>query len=342
MAVAAPARQLTYAQAIHEALRQEMRRDARVVLMGEDVVGGATRDEEGLADSWGGPFGMSKGLVVEFGRQRVLDTPISEMGFIGAAVGAAATGLRPVADLMFIDFIGSGLDQVLNQGAKLRYMFGGKSRVPMTIMTAIGAGLSAASQHSQILYSFFVHIPGLKVVAPSDAYTAKGLMASAIRDDDPVIVCNHKAMFATKSDCPEEEYTLPLGKGRIIREGTDVTLVGISRMTWMCRDAAKQLAKDGIEAEVVDVLSLSPLDDELILSSVAKTRRVVVVDEAHPRCSMATDIAALIADRAFDSLDAPVKTVTAPHAPVPFSPVLEAAYIPSADNVAATARQLFE
>ena len=323
MAVATATRQITYGQAIGEALRQEMRRDRMVVLMGEDIAGGAGRDHQGLGDSWGGPFGMSKGLVAEFGRERILDTPISEMGFIGAAVGAAATGMRPVADLMFVDFIGSGLDQVLNQGAKLRYMFGGKSRVPMTIMTAIGAGLQAASQHSQMLYSIFVHIPGLKVVAPSDAYTAKGLMAAAIRDDDPVIVCNHKALFAIRGECPEEDYVLPIGKARIVQEGKDVTLVGISRMTQMCRDAARALARDGIQAEVVDVLSLSPLDDETILQSVAKTRRVVVVDESHPRCSMATDIAAMIADRGFDSLDAPVKMVTAPHAPVPFASTLE-------------------
>jgi len=342
MAVSTATRQLLYGQAINEALRQEMQRDPRVLVMGEDVAGGATRDEQGLGDSWGGPFGLTRGLVKEFGRDRVLDTPISEMGFIGAAVGAAATGLRPVADLMFIDFIGSGLDQVMNQGAKLRYMFGGKTRVPMTIMTAIGAGLQAASQHSQMLYSMFVHIPGLKVVAPSDAYTAKGLMAAAIRDDDPVIVCNHKALFAVKGDCPEEEYTLPIGKARLVREGSGVTLVGMSRTTSTCQQAANLLARDGIEAEVVDVLSLSPLDEQTILGSLAKTRRVVIVDESTPRCNMATDIAALIADQGFDLLDAPVKRVTAPHAPVPFAPVLEAAFIPSAERVAETARSLFD
>jgi pyruvate/2-oxoglutarate/acetoin dehydrogenase E1 component len=342
MAVETATRQLLYGQAITEALRQEMRRDPRVLVMGEDIAGGAGRDDQGLGDAWGGPFGLTKGLVGEFGRDRILDTPISEMGFFGAAVGAAGTGKRPVADRMFLEFIGSALDQVMNQGAKLRYMFGGKARVPMTIMTAIGAGLSAASQHSQILYPMFVQIPGLKVVAPSDAYTAKGLMATAIRDDDPVIVCNHKALFAVKGDCPEGEYTLPLGKARITRVGKDVTLVGMSRMTNTCNDAAKLLAKDGIEAEVVDVLSLSPLDEETILSSVGKTRRVVVVDESHPRCSMATDIAALIADKGFDLLDAPIKCVTAPHAPVPFAPILEAAYIPSKERIADTARALFD
>jgi len=342
MAVETATRQLLYGQAITEALRQEMHRDPRVLVMGEDIAGGAGRDDQGLGDSWGGPFGLTKGLVKEFGRDRILDTPISEMGFIGAAVGAAATGMRPVADLMFVDFIGSALDQVMNQGAKLRYMFGGKAHVPMTIMTAIGAGLSAASQHSQVLYPMFVQIPGLKVVAPSDAYTAKGLMAAAIRDDDPVIVCNHKALFAVKGDCPEEEYILPLGHARITREGKDVTLVGMSRMTNTCNDAAKLLARDGIEAEVVDVLSLSPLDEATILSSVAKTRRVVIVDESHPRCSMATDIAALIADKGFDLLDAPIKCVTSPHSPVPFAPILETAYIPSKERIADTARALFD
>ncbi len=342
MATTVATRQILYGQAINEALRQEMRRDPTVVVMGEDVAGGATRDDQGMGDAWGGPFGLTKGLLAEFGRERVLDTPISEMGFIGAAVGAAATGMRPVADLMFVDFLGSALDQVMNQAAKLRYMFGGKAKVPMTIMTAIGAGLNAASQHSQVLYSFFVHLPGLKVVAPSDAYTAKGLMAAAIRDDDPVIVCNHKALFSVKGDCPEEEYVLPLGQARLLREGKDVTLIGMSRMAMVCRDAARMLEKDGINAEVVDVLSLSPLDEDTILRSVGKTRRVVIVDESHPRCNMATDIAALIADKGFDLLDAPIKRVTGPHAPVPFSPVLESAYIPSAERVAATARELLD
>lgn len=331
-------RAITTIQALNEALRQEMERDPAVIVMGEDVSGGAGRRDQGIEDAWGGPFGETKGLVRAFGPERVIDTPISETGFIGAAVGAAATGLRPVAELMFIDFVGVCFDQLLNNAAKMRYMFGGKARIPLTILTHYGAGINAAAQHSQSLYAIFVHVPGLKVVAPSDAYTAKGLLISAIRDDDPVIFCNHKVLLRAKAVVPEEPYTFPIGKAQIKREGSAVSLIGIGRMTGLCERAADDLAKEGIAAEVVDVLSLSPLDEDTILSSVRKTKRAVVVDEATPRCGMAADLAALIGREVFDYLDAPVQTVTAPHTPVPFSPALEKAYLPSPARIAEAAR----
>ncbi len=331
-------RVITTIQALNEALRQEMERDPTVVVMGEDVSGGAGRRDQGIEDAWGGPFGETKGLIRAFGPDRVIDTPISETGFIGAAVGAGATGLRPVAELMFIDFVGVCFDQLLNNAAKMRYMFGGKARIPLTVLTHYGAGINAAAQHSQSIYAMFVHVPGLKVVAPSDAYTAKGLLIASIRDDDPVIFCNHKVLLRARANVPEEAFTIPIGRADVKRVGSAVSLIGIGRMTQICLQAAERLAQDGVEAEVVDVLSLSPLDEDTILSSVRKTKRAVVVDEAYPRCSLATDLAALIGREVFDYLDAPVQTVTAPHTPVPFSPALEKAYVPNADRVVEAAR----
>lgn len=326
--------------AINEALRQEMRRDASVIVLGEDIAGGAGREEEGLADAWGGPFAEYKGLLGEFGAQRVLDTPISEMGFLGASVGAAVTGLRPVAELMFVDFLGVCLDPIMNQAAFMRYMSGGKVTVPMTMITHVGAGVGMAAQHSKMLYSFFTHIPGLKVVAPSSAYNAKGLLTAAIRDDDPVIFCIHKLLLGRAEHVPEEPYEFPIGKARIAREGKDVTLIGAAFSTSVCLQAAEALKEDGVAAEVVDLLSLSPLDEETVLGSVRRTGRVVVVDEGFPRCGLAADIASLIAEQAFDDLDGPVKKVTAPHSPVPFSRPLEMAFMPSAGEVREAARQL--
>ncbi len=326
-------RVLSVREAITEALREEMRRDPAVVLMGEDVAGGAGRDAEGLSEAWGGAFAEYKGLYREFGPNRVLDTPISEMGYLGTAVGAAATGMRPVAELMFVDFIGVCLDQLMNQAAFLRYMSGGRATVPLTLITHIGAGVGMAAQHSKVLYSFFTHIPGLKVVAPSSARQAKGLLTSAIRDDDPVVFCVHKLLLGQSEPVPEEPYETPLGQARVLREGTDVTLIGAALTARTCLDAATALEKDGVSAEVVDLQSLSPLDEATVVASVAKTGRAVVVDEDFPRCGLASDVAALIAEKAFDHLDAPVRTVTAPHAPVPFSRPLETAFIPSAAKV---------
>ncbi len=334
-------REIRYAQAQNEAIRLSMRRDPNVIVMGEDIAGGAGRAHLGIIDAWGGPFRSTKGLIQEFGPERVRDTPLSEGAFIGTAIGAATVGLRPIVELMFIDFLGVCLDQILNNGAKLRYMLGGQVSVPVTILTRIGAGTGSAAQHSESFYSVIAHIPGLKCVAPSDAYTAKGLLAAAILDDDPVIVCDHKRLLNNTGPVPEEEYTLPLGKARILRHGRDVTLVGISLMTSVCMEAAEVLAKQGVDAEVVDLLSLSPLDEETVLGSVGKTGRIVIVDEDTPRCSVATDIAALAADRAFDLLDAPPKTVTAPHTPVPYSRPLEGLYVPNVDRVVATVSSLW-
>lgn len=326
-------RTLTFSQAINEPLCLAMRKDEKVILMGEDVAGGAQVDHLQDEEAWGGVMGVTKGLVQEFGRERVLDTPISEAGFIGAAAAAASTGLRPVAELMFNDFIGSCLDQVMNQAAKLRYMFGGKAKVPLTIRTMFGAGFRAAAQHSQTLYAIFTHMPGIKVVVPSTPADAKGLLLASIADDDPVIFFEDKTLYSKSGEVPEGEYTIPLGKADIKRAGSDLTIVAIGKMVHTALEAADQLAQKGIEAEVVDPRTLSPLDEETILASVAKTNRLIVIDEANPRCSVARDIAAMVADKGFDTLDAPIKTITAPHTPVPFSPALEDLYLPNASRV---------
>jgi len=333
-------RQMTYAQAINEAMRLEMRRDPRVILMGEDVAGGATVSGFEGEDAWGGVLGVTKGLVQEFGRERVLDTPITEAGFIGAAVGAAATGLRPIAELMFVDFFGVCMDQIFDQGAKLRYMFGGKASCPLVIRTMIGAGMGAAGQHSGCHYSVFTHMPGIKTVVPSTPADAKGLLAAAIRDDDLVMFFENKMLYAMNGEVPEGEYVIPLGKADIKRKGMDVTVVAISRMVHQALAAADALQADGISIELVDPRTLSPLDEETILTSVAKTHRLVIVDEDNPRCSAATDIAALVVEKAFTELDAPIKRVTAPHTPVPFSPPLEQFYVPSPERIVAAIQEI--
>jgi len=334
-------RQLNFGQALNEAMRQEMRRDPKVILMGEDVAGGAGVEHLHGDDAWGGVLGVTKGLVKEFGRERVLDTPISESGFIGAAVGAAVTGLRPIAEMMFVGFMGVCFDQLLNQGAKLRYMFGGKAKVPLVIRTICGGGYRAAAQHSQVLYSLFTHIPGLKTVIPSTPYDAKGLLIASIRDDDPVIFFEDITLGAMKGPVPEEPYMIPLGKADIKRAGKDVTIIAIGKMVHHALKAADELQQRGKSAEVIDPRSLSPFDEEAVLASVKKTGRLVVVDESHPRCSMASDIAALVADKGFDYLNGPIKTVTAPHTPVPFSPPLEDHYLPNAQKITAAALALF-
>lgn len=321
----------TFREAINEALAQEMRRDERVIIMGEDNAGGA--GAPGEDDAWGGVLGVTKGLMPEFGRGRVLDTPITESAFIGAAVGAAATGLRPVAELMFVDFLGVCFDQIYNQAGKFRYMFGGNAVTPLVVRTMYGAGFRAASQHSQCLYPIFTHCPGLKVVVPSSPYEAKGLLIQAIRDDDPVIFFEHKVMYDDEEEVPDELYTIPFGEANITREGGDVTIVAIGRMVQFANAVADDLAKEGIGVTVVDPRTTSPLDEETILEQVEETGRLVIVDEATPRCSMAADIARLAAEKAFPALKAPIKTVTAPHTPVPFSPELEDLYIPGPDDI---------
>ena len=335
-------RQLTFAEAIREAMQLAMRQDENVILMGEDVAGGAEVDHLQDEEAWGGVMGVTSNLVQEFGRDRIFDTPISEAGYIGAAVTNAATGMRPIAELMFNDFIGSCLDEVMNQGAKLRYMFGGKAKVPLVIRTMHGAGFRAAAQHSQSLYGMFTAIPGIKVVIPSTPYDAKGLLLAAIEDDDPVVFFEDKTLYNMKGEVPEGHYTVPLGKGEVKRPGSDMTIVGIGKQVNTALEAAAKLTEKGMEAEVIDPRSSSPLDEKVILDSVMKTNHLIIVDEAAPRCNMATDIAALVADKGFDHLDAPIKRVTAPHSPVPFSPVLEDHYLPTADKIMKAVAEITE
>ncbi|NMO78670.1 alpha-ketoacid dehydrogenase subunit beta [Niallia alba] len=333
-------RKITFSQAINEAMDIAMERDNKVILIGEDVAGGATVDHLQDEEAWGGVFGVTKGLANKYGRKRVIDMPIAEAGYMGAAVASAVTGLRPISELMFNDFIGSCLDEVLNQGAKMRYMFGGKARVPLTIRTNHGAGASAAAQHSQTLYGMFTAIPGLKVVVPSNPYDAKGLLLSAIEDDDLVVFFEDKTLYSMKGEVPEGYYTIPLGKAEVKRAGSDLTIVAIGKMVHVAMEAADILASKGVEVEVIDPRSLSPLEEEPILESVEKTGRLIIVDEANPRCSVAADIAALVANKGFDYLDAPIKTITAPHTPVPFATNLEQLYIPNAEKVINTAYEL--
>ena len=330
-------RQLTFQQAINEALAQEMERDKTVILMGEDVAGGS--GTEGQMDAWGGPLGITKGLWGRFG-DRVMDTPISESAFVGAAIGAAVSGLRPVAELMFVDFMGVCFDQIFNQAAKFRYMFGGKAVTPLVVRTMCGAGFRAAAQHSQCLYPIFTHIPGLKCVVPSTPYDAKGLLIQSIRDNDPVIFFEHKLLYPMQGEVPEEPYAIPFGEANFVREGDDVTIVTLGRMVHVASDAAALLAKDSIDCEIIDLRTTSPLDEDSVLESVEKTGRVVVVDESSPRCNLATDISALIAEKAFASLKAPIRMVTPPHTPVPFSDVLEDLYIPDVSKIASAVRDV--
>ena len=332
--------QKSFRQALNEALRLEMRHDAGVIVLGEDVAGG--KGASGEQDAWGGAFGVTKGLLGEFGPERVRDTPITESAFVGAAAGAAMCGLRPVAEIMFVDFIGSCLDQVTNQAAKFRYMFGGKARTPMVLRATYGAGTGSASQHSQTLHPIFAHIPGLKVAVPSTPYDAKGLLIQAIRDDDPVIFLENKVLYDTVGEVPDRAYVVPFGEAAVPREGGDVTVVAFGRMVQVALEAAGRLAAEGIECAVIDPRTPSPLDAETILESVEETGRLVVVDESYPCCSLAANVAALAAEEAFGALKAPVLKVTPPHAPVPYAPELERAYIPSPERVEAAVRRVVE
>jgi pyruvate/2-oxoglutarate/acetoin dehydrogenase E1 component len=330
--------QKSFRQALNEALHHEMARDPSVLLIGEDVTGGAGAN--GDKDAWGGVFGVSRGLLGQFGPERVRDTPISEAAFIGAAAGAALTGMRPVAEIMFSDFFGVCLDQIMNQAAKFRYMFGGRARTPLVIRATYGAGSRSASQHSQSFHSIMTHIPGLKVVIPSNPYDAKGLLLQAIRDDDPVIFLEHKMLYDTVGEVPDRAYTIPFGEARVVRDGKDVLIIAIGRMVLVAEEAARLLASEGISACVIDPRTTSPLDEETLEEFAREIGRVVIVDESNPRCSIATDISALLADRCFDDLKAPIKLVTAPHSPVPYAPNLEDAYIPTPAAVAGAAKMI--
>jgi pyruvate/2-oxoglutarate/acetoin dehydrogenase E1 component len=324
-------RSITYSDAINEALATEMERDETVVLFGEDVAGGT--GSPGEDDAWGGAFAVTKGLKGRF-PDRVLDTPISEAAITGAAAGAAVSGLRPVVEIMFCDFMGLAMDQVMNQAAKFRYMFGGKVNTPLVVRTAYGTGEQAAAQHSQTVYAMLAAIPGLKVAAPATPRDAKGLLIEAIADPDPVVFFEHKMLYdQVRGDVPEERYTVPFGEADVAREGSDVTVVAIGGMRRFALEAADSLAARGIECEVVDPRTLSPLDEDTIFDSVESTGRLVVVDEGPPVCGMAADIVSRVARNCFDSLRAAPATVTAPHTPVPFSPKLERLYTPDAARV---------
>jgi len=322
-------KQMTYAEAIRDGLRVEMKRDPSVYIAGEDV---------GI---YGGVFGVTAGLMEEFGPGRVLDTPISETAIVGHAVGAAAAGLRPIVDVMFIDFMGICLDELFNQAAKMRYMFGGKAKIPLVLNTSCGAGISAAAQHSQSLEAWFAHIPGIKTVMPSMPADAKGLMVAAIRDDNPVMFIGHKQLMALEGEVPEGEYLQPLGKAEVKREGSDVTIVAWSLMVHKALAAAIALAGEGVNVEVLDLRTLVPLDKDAILKSVAKTSKLVIVHEAVRTGGFGGEIAAIVAEEGFDLLDAPIKRVTAPDTPIPFSPVLESAFLPNEEKIIKAVRKLF-
>jgi acetoin:2,6-dichlorophenolindophenol oxidoreductase subunit beta len=321
-------RTLTFAQAVNEALTEELRRDDTVFVIGEDVAEAGT------------PFKVLAGLVEEFGPERVLDSPISEPGITGLGVGAAMTGLRPVVDIMFGDFLTLVMDQLANQAAKTHYMSGGKLTVPLTLRTTMGATRRSAAQHSQSLHAWVAHIPGLKVVLPSTPADAKGLLKTAIRDDNPVVFIEDKMDYAVKGEVPDGEYTIPFGVADVKRAGEDVTIVATSSMIRVALAAAEQLESDGISAEVIDPRTLVPLDVETLVRSAEKTGRAIVVDEGHQRYGVSAELAAVIADRAFYSLDAPVKRLAALDVPIPFSPPLEDVTVPTPDLVAQTAREL--
>ncbi|WP_371362536.1 Acetoin:2,6-dichlorophenolindophenol oxidoreductase subunit beta [Sporomusa rhizae] len=321
-------KEMTYAEAIREGMRVEMKRDPNVYIWGEDV------------GKFGGCFGVTSGLFEEF-PGRVLDTPISETAIVGAAVGAAAAGLRPIAEIMFVDFMGVCMDELFNQAAKMRYMFGGKAKIPMVLRTPCGAGMGAAAQHSQSMEAWFTHIPGIKTVMPSTPADAKGLMAAAVRDDNPVMYIEHKQLLGVKGEVPEGEYVIPLGKADIKKEGSDVTIVAWSWMVHKALAAAEALAQEGINAEVLDPRTLVPLDTESILKSVGKTGKLVIVHEAVKTGGFGGEIAAIVAEDGLDLLDAPIKRVAMPFTPIPFSPVLENAVIPSEEQIVAAVKSLF-
>lgn len=323
-------RQISYADAINEALKMAMREDERVVLLGEDI------------GCYGGIFQVTKGLEQEFGSDRVVDTPISEAGFVGGCVGAALTGMRPVAEVMFIDFTTACMDMIFNQMAKMHYMFGGQGKVPMVLRVNVGAGRCAAAQHSQSFHSIFAHMPGLYVAAPANPYDAKGLMLEAIRNDNPVIFVEHKKLYIEKGPVPEEYYTVPFGQAEVKREGKDVTIVAVHAMVGRSLKAAEALAKEGIEVEIIDPRTLQPLDKETIFTSIKKTGRLIVADEDHKSCSVAAEIAALAAEEVIYDLKAPVARVCSPDIPVPFSPPLEQAYIPEVKDLVPAVKRLMQ
>lgn len=323
-------REITYAQAINEALKECMKEDDRVVLLGEDI------------GPYGGIFQVTAGLLDEFGPERVMDTPISEAGFVGGCLGAALTGMRPVVEIMFIDFTTVCMDMIINQMAKMHYMFGGRGRVPMVLRTNIGAGRGAAAQHSQSFHALFMHIPGLWVAAPSTPYDAKGLMIEAIKNDNPVVFVEHKKLYAEKGSVPQESYSIPFGQADVKREGKDITIVATHALVSRSLNAAQDAAIKGIDVEIIDPRTLTPLDKGTILKSVKKTGRLLVADEGHKTCGVTAEISAIVAEEGIYYLKAPVLRVCSPDTPVPFSPPLEQAYIPDEKNLMPAIERLME
>jgi pyruvate/2-oxoglutarate/acetoin dehydrogenase E1 component len=320
--------ELFYSEALRDALRLEMQRDPRVLVMGEDIA------------EHGGAFQVTAGMLAEFGPDRIRQTPISEIGIVGAGVGAALTGLRPVVELMYIDFSGLAIDQIVNQAAQNRFMFGGQARVPLVVRTQGGSGRGNAAQHSKSLEAWFTHVAGLKVVMPATPADAKGLLTAAIRDDDPVMFIEHKLLYRTKGPVPEGEHVVPLGKADVKREGSDLTIVTWSREVLFALEAAAILAADGVDAEVIDLRSLVPLDREAILASVRKTRRLLVVHEAIKRGGYGGEIAALVAEEAFDDLDAPPRRLAGVETPIPYAAHLERGVIPQVEDIVRVAKEL--
>jgi acetoin:2,6-dichlorophenolindophenol oxidoreductase subunit beta len=321
---------MTFAQAVCDAMIREMERDSTVYLVGEDVWGSGA----------GGALGVTGPVYQHFGSKRVWDTPISEAAIVGHAVGAAMAGLRPIAEIMFIDFIGCCFDEVMNQAAKMRYMTGGQAKVPLVIRTTDGAGQSAAAQHSQSLEALVAHVAGLQTVVPSTPADAKGLLSSAIRDDNPVVFIENKNLYAMEGEVPEGEYLIPIGQADVKREGSDVTIVTWSATVGKALEAAEALAQDGIQAEVLDLRTLVPMDKTALLRSLEKTHKLLVVHEAVHTCGFGAEVAAFVAEEGFDLLDAPIKRLTAPDTPVPFSPVLESAFVPDAANICDAVRAM--
>ncbi|NHU86202.1 alpha-ketoacid dehydrogenase subunit beta [Kocuria sp. JC486] len=334
---------MSFREGIRAAMADAMREDPDVVLIGEDLRGGKGGiNPDKSIEAFGGVFGVTQGLWTEFGDDRVIDTPITESAIVGMAAGAAVTGLRPVAELMFMDFFGVAYDMIYNQAAKFRYMFGGKARTPLVVRGIIGAGVGAAGQHSNSPYNIFTSTAGIKVVVPSNAYDARGLLLQSIRDDDPVLFCEHKTLYDVKVDVPESAYAIPLGVAAYPREGTDVTVVALAKAAVDSIQVADKLAAEGISVEVVDPRTTSPLDEDGILESVASTGRLVIVDESAARCGFAHDVAALVASKGFDTLKAPIQMVIPPHTPVPFSTPLEQAWIPGPEKIEAAIRAVVE
>ncbi len=325
-------------EAINRTLYEEMERDPSIIVLGEDVVGGA--GTAGGQEAIGGIWGTTGGLFAKFGGDRVIDTPISESAIVGAAAGAALAGLRPVAELMFADFIGVSLDQLWNQMAKFRYMFGGKTKCPAVVRLIYGAGMNAAAQHSQSVYALLTAMPGLKVVLPTTPADAKGMLSEALHGDDPVMFFEHKALYGVKGEVPDGPFRQRFGEARMVREGGDVTMVTCGRMVGFCEKAADKLAADGIGTDLIDLRTTSPLDEEAILDSVEQTGRIVIVDESPPRCSVAADIAAIVAEKAFTSLKAPPRMITGQHSPIPFARELERAWLPSPQKIEDAARHV--